>query len=320
MILLFLDLGSTPSSSTIFCSKGIEMKKFFSILLILFSITQCFKAFSSDSTKQKSMFPIQDHFVFLNVHLSLDRKSNIECIKDKNCVLVSDITSNVSELNSTFINTPMLVGSGFVYRHEENKTLILTSNHVCRGINSYLKFQSLLTSSKEEILQSVSESKKYRNLDFIQIKGNYNLNAVVTLFDFNGNKYRDIKVKKQDRSKDLCIVESYNKIGQPVVFSENNCEYGEEIVNVSASDGNYFPNAVPYHIGAYSGSIKNKRFGLMGKGEDIALYTLDIEQGSSGSAVFSKKTKKVCGNINATMKKTNLTIGIASNGIKEFIR
>ena len=58
----------------------------------------------------------------------------------------------------------------------------------------------------------------------------------------------------------------------------------------------------------------------MGKGEEIALYTLDIEQGSSGSAVFSKKTRKVCGNINATMKKTNLTIGITSNGIKEFIR
>ena len=64
----------------------------------------------------------------------------------------------------------------------------------------------------------------------------------------------------------------------------------------------------------------NKRFGLIGKGEEIALYTLDIEQGSSGSAVFSKKTKKLCGNINATMKKTNLTLGITNNGIKKFIK
>ena len=64
----------------------------------------------------------------------------------------------------------------------------------------------------------------------------------------------------ETKAKDLCIITSNNIIGTPVTFNEDNCNYGEEVINVSASDGNYFPSAVPFHIGAYSGTIKNKRY------------------------------------------------------------
>ena len=297
------------------------MKKIFSILLLMISLTQCFNAFSNDeSIKSKDEIKIQKHFVFLTVHLKLKKKSHESCLEEKSCITITDISNHVKNLNVSFINTPMIVGSSFIFNHVNNKTRILTSDHVCLGIKSYLRFDEMLVSSKNELLETFSKNKNYNYLDIVQLKSNYDLTSVVSLFDFNGNKYEGITINKQDKAKDLCVITSNNIIGTPVVFSEDNCSYGEEVVNVSASDGNYFPSAVPFHIGAYSGTIKNKRFELFGKNEEVSLYTLDIDQGASGSGVFSKKTKKLCGNINATMKNSNLSIGSSNNAILEFIK
>lgn len=295
------------------------MKNAVMIFIILVISAQYLSAFSSASIQKNTAVSIQDHFVFLNVHLILNKKTPDNCNKDKNCELTSNIDHNVVNINTEFINTPMLAASGFVFKHEKNKTYVLTSMHVCEGIKSYLSFKDILEQSKSEMLESLSRQTKYKELDQVHVQSNYNLNAVATLFDFNGNQYQDVSIKKQDKSKDLCVIESNNTIGTPVVVSNKNCMYGEEVVNVSASNGNYFPRAVPYYVGVYSGSVKSKEFGLMGLGEEIAIYTLDIKQGSSGSAVFSKKTKKLCGNVNAIMQKSKLAIGITTMGIKEFI-
>ena len=297
------------------------MKKIFSTLLLIISLTQCFNAFSNDeSFKSKDEIKIQKHFVFLTVHLKLKEKSYESCLKEKSCITITDVSNHVKKLNKSFINTPMIVGSSFVFKHDNNKTRILTSDHVCLGIKSYLRFDEMLVNSKNELLETFGKSKSYSYLDITQLKSNYDLKSVVSLFDFNGNKYEGIEINKQDKSKDLCVITSNNIIGMPVVFNKDNCTYGEEVINVSASDGNYFPSAVPFHIGAYSGTIKNKRFVLFGENEEVSLYTLDIDQGSSGSGVFSKKTKKLCGNINATMKNSNLSIGSSNNAILEFIK
>ena len=297
------------------------MKKLLSILLLLVSVTQCFNAFSNDTNLKKNIqVPIQNHFVFLSVHLKLKRKSHLDCLKENNCVSITDTREHVKKINVSFINTPMIVGSGFVFKHENSKTKILTSNHVCTGINSYLSFESVLVNSKNEILDALGKNKKYSYLDITQLKSNYNIISAVSIFDFYGNKYEGIDIIKQSKPKDLCIVNTNNIVATPVSLQKGNCNYGEDIINVSASDGNYFPNAVPYHIGAYSGTVTNKRFSLFGKNEEVGLYTLDIDQGSSGSAVFSKKTKRLCGNINATMKKTSLSIGSTNNAIIEFVQ
>jgi len=294
------------------------MKRLYYLLLIFFLMFQCMCAFSNDNVKSKEN-DIRDYFVFLSIHLKLEKKSIEECLGTKDCALTSEVINSTTGLNSTFTDNPMLAGSAFVISQEENKTSILTSNHVCQGIESYLQFKRLFINAKNEVFDSLKGSTKFLNIDFDSIKSNYNLNSAVTLFDFYGNKYEGVKIVKQSTSKDLCIIETNNTIGKPVKIPDSNCEYGEDVINISASDGNYYPHAVPFHVGAYSGTVRNKSFGLMGKKEEIALYTLDIEQGASGSAVFSKTTKNLCGNINATMKKTNLTIGITAKGIKSFI-
>ena len=297
------------------------MKKLLSILLLLVSVVQCCKAYSSNNNiKEDVEVQIQNHFVFLSVHLKLERKSHIECLKEKSCISITDTRDQVKKINSSFINTPMIVGSGLIIEHKQSNTNILTSNHVCTGIKSYLRFKDILINSKNEILDALGENKSYSYLDMTQLKSNYNINPVVSIFDFYGNKFEGANIVKQNKSKDLCIINTNNIIGKPVELKKGNCDYGEDVINISASDGNYFPNAVPYHIGAYSGTVKNKRFSLFGRNEEVSLYTLDIDQGSSGSGVFSKKTKRLCGNINATMKKTDLSIGSTNNAIIEFVK
>lgn len=287
-----------------------------SLLLLLFCFCLSFEGICEN---KKDEVKIQDHFVFISSHLYLEKIKKEECLNSE-CLLTEEINNQVKHLNDAFINTPMLAGSSFVIDHLNNKeSIIITSNHVCEGVISYLSYKKTLSLNKNSILKDLTDSSKFSYINHDVIAENFNLTSAVTLFDFNGNTYNGIEVIKQSKSKDLCLIKTKNIIGKPVVIQDKNCEYGEEIINISASDGNYFPKAVPFYRGSYSGSFKNTKFGLVGKNEEIALYTLDIEQGSSGSAVFSKKTKRICGNINATMKKANLSIGITAKGIRSFI-
>ena len=139
------------------------MKNAVLVLVILIISAQYLSAFSSASIQKNTAVSIQDHFVFLNVHLLLNKKSPDNCNKDSNCVLTSNVDSNVININTAFINTPMLAGSGFIFKHESNKTHILTSMHVCEGMKSYLLFQDVLAQAKSEILESVSKQTKFKD-------------------------------------------------------------------------------------------------------------------------------------------------------------
>ena len=200
------------------------MKRLYSLLLIFFLMFQCMCAFSSDNVKIKEN-DIRDYFVFLSIHLKLEKKSTEECLDTKDCTLTSEVINSTTSLNNTFTDNPMLAGSAFVISQEANKTSILTSNHVCKGVESYLQFKRLFINAKNEVFDSLKDSTKFLNIDFDGIKSNYNLNSAVTLFDFYGNKYEGVRIVKQSDSKDLCIIETNNKIGKPVKITDSNCEY-----------------------------------------------------------------------------------------------
>jgi hypothetical protein len=259
----------------------------------------------------------KDHFVYINTHLKLVNKTKEEC--NDNCVLISDVSTNVNEINKLFIDTPVLVGSGFVIEHNKNKSKVMTADHVCQDLIKYTSKENIFIKSKFQILKAIGAKKHFSYLDVAQISANYKIKSVITLFDFNGNTYPDIEILKQNKDKDLCLIGSNYTIGKPAVLSKNNCVYGEELINVSASDGVYFPKVVPYNVGYYSGDLKNHKFSIYGEKEEVALYTIDIEKGASGSGVFSKKTKKLCGTISASMKASGTSIGNTNNSVKEFI-
>lgn len=292
------------------------MKNYFLKLFIVFSLL-----FNSGSSYKVNInnaksSRLENTFVFINTHLKLEKTSN-QC-KEDNCYQMFDINKEVNKINEILLDTPLIVGSGFIYDLSIS-TKILTADHLCTKIDKYLSYSKEFNDSKLDLLSTLGESKKFDPILIIQVLNNHSLIPVVTLFDFNGNKYKYTKTLKQDKNKDLCTIESDSLFGEKIMISEKNCEYGEEVINISAADGIYLPGAVPYYKGIYSGHVKNSKFKVYEKGVEVSLYSIDISEGSSGSAVFSKKTKKLCGNINASIRKAKLSLGSSSNTIKEFL-
>tara|TARA_B100001121_G_scaffold130925_1_gene114831 strand:- start:6901 stop:7788 length:888 start_codon:yes stop_codon:yes gene_type:complete len=288
------------------------MKNFLLTLIILISLVLN-TSFSSYEKNHEYRF--QDHFVFIKTHIRLNR--NKDCKKD--CYELFDIKNQADAINKALEQNPLLVGSGFVYELKSS-TKIMTANHLCKKIEKYIGYKDDFNNNKIDLLQAIVDNKSLDPLSAIHIASNYSLDPIVTLYDFNGNTYEYKRILKQNKNNDLCSIESNNLFGKPVKFSENNCDYGEEIINISASDGVYFPGAVPQFIGIYSGHVKSKKFKVFKEEAEVSLYTINISQGSSGSAVFSKKTRKVCGMIAASMEGAKLSLGSSSNDMKNFIK
>jgi hypothetical protein len=292
------------------------MKNYFLKLFIVFSLLfNSGSSYNININKTKSL-RLENTFVFISTHLKLE-KINSQCV-NANCYQIFDNEKEVDRINNVLIDTPMIVGSGFIYDLSMT-TKILTADHLCTKIDEYLKYSKEFNDSKIELLSELGESIKIDHLLFLQVLNNHSLIPVVTLFDFNGNKYKYNKTIKQDKNKDLCAIESDSLFGEKIELSEKNCTYGEEVVNISAADGIYLPKAIPYYTGIYSGHVKNSKFKVYEKGVEVSLYSIDISEGSSGSAVFSKKTNKLCGNINASLRKAKLSLGSSSDTIKEFL-
>ena len=76
---------------------------------------------------------------------------------------------------------------------------------------------------------------------------------------------------------------------------------------MSSSAGYYYPNAVPIRQGFMNGIVKNQE--INGKiFKDVNLYTLSVQPGASGSAVFNKEGE-VCGTINIAYTRVDLSSG-----------
>lgn len=287
------------------------MKNFLLMLIILISLALN----TSFNTYKKSYeYKLQDHFVFIKTHIKLIK--NKEC--KIGCYSLIDIKKETNKINKALEANPLLVGSGFVYNNNKN-TKIITASHLCDKIESYLSYRKDFNNNKVDLLQAIVNNNSLDPLAAIHIASNYSLDPIVTLYDFNGNTYEYEEILKQDKNKDLCSIKSSNVFGVPVKFSNANCDYGEEVTNISASDGLYFPGAVPQYQGIYSGHVKSNKFKVFNEKAEISIYTININQGSSGSAVFSKKTNKICGIIAASMEGAKVSLGSSNNGIKEFI-
>ena len=287
------------------------MKNFLLTLIILISLAL---NTSFNIHEKSSIYKLQDHFVFIKTHIKLIK--NKECSTD--CYNLFDIENETKKINNALKANPLLIGSGFVYDNNKN-TKIITASHLCDKIDNYLSYRKDFNDNKVDLLQAIVDNNSLDPLAAIYIASNYSLDPVVTLYDFNGNTYTFKEILKQDKNKDLCSIKSNSIFGIPVKFGNANCNYGEEVINISSADGLYFPGAVPQYKGIYSGHVKNKNFKVFNEKAEISIYTINISQGSSGSAVFSKKTNKVCGIIAASMEGAKVSLGSSNNDIKQFI-
>jgi hypothetical protein len=236
-------------------------------------------------------------------YLKLVKKTNyIDC---SSCSIVDDIVKQkIDNFNAKIEKIGAIKASSFVYERLEDKTNILTSEHVCKSIN--------------EFLSTDWDSKSIIKDNLLKIVASYyTFKPTVIVKTFSGSIKHIEHIIKTSKALDLCAMQIEDSWGIPVSFNTL-CKYGEEIFNISASGGFYIPNAVPYRTGWFSGMYIVNDDSTNHQSINQNLYTLKINPGASGSAIFDKDGK-VCGNINEMYTSLDLSSGAASNNIIKFL-
>ena len=223
---------------------------------------------------------------------------------------VTDLLA-ISIMNN-IIDSPFMRASSFIFRHEKEKTFHITSGHVCSEIIKFRKHKKF-NSIREAVMSAAIVSEMFNNK---KLEDQINVIPIVYVKDFFGNKYTFDKKIKINEEADLCKFTTLKKWGVKSSINKKECMYGERVYNISASGGFYSENAVPFREGNFSGvyfdTDNNKKV-------KRNLYTIESLPGSSGSGVYNINGD-LCGNINISYSKSNLSLGATRKNILNFLK
>lgn len=222
------------------------------------------------------------------------------------------IQHDAEQLNLAMSGFDLIKGSGFIYSHIRNNTLVVTNHHVCIEINHKDEATSNIIKKIKSIVKSKIEVKNPLVLLFYDIE--YQFFAT----DFNGERHKVSSIKKSSEYSDLCLLETEDRWGIPAEINDKECNPSEVIFNISASGGLYHPKAFPLRRGYYNGIVYNE-FMSDTVYKERNVYTLHARSGASGSAVFNS-VGKVCGNISHTVIDLDVCYGSSVNDLKDFLR
>jgi S1-C subfamily serine protease len=230
-----------------------------------------------------------------------------------NCSGTFKDIEKINKINKKFHDIPYISASAFIVKHVGNRTILMTAGHVCDELKKFTtntKFKKLGLSVYNYINtnKGIFESKTLKN--------NYFINSEIVVYSFLGNEYVIDKIISIDNKHDICLLSTQSKWGVKVEFAKKDCQY-EEVLNMSASGGYYYPNAVPLRKGIINSLIKRQVYGNKVY-RNVNLYTLHVKQGASGSAVFNKQGK-VCGSINISYIKLDLSSGASRLNLIRFL-
>jgi hypothetical protein len=215
-------------------------------------------------------------------------------------------------LMSKIIDGPFMRASSFIVDHQKNKTVLLTSEHVCEELIKF-KDPKQFKMIKDSIISAAVISNVFNSKD---VKEKINIIPEIYIKDFFGNRYIFDKIVKKDHNTDLCKFTTIKEWGVKSLVNNVECKYGERIYNISASGGFYSKRSAPFREGNFSGiyldSQENKKV-------KTNLYTIESLPGSSGSAVYNANGY-VCGNINVSYSKSNLSLGATRADIINFLK
>tara|TARA_Y100000592_G_scaffold3243_1_gene4656 strand:+ start:2045 stop:2854 length:810 start_codon:yes stop_codon:yes gene_type:complete len=253
------------------------------------------------------------YFVFGFNHIDVMKKSfgmiqvGVKALPTKN----SKADLLALHILNTIIDKPFLRASSFIVKKSINSTSLVTSAHVCNEIDTFKKNDNFSKVKSNVLL--VTNISSFFNLN--EIENHIKIVPNIYVRDFYGKKHTLISIDKINNSSDLCRITTKDSWGLAVRLSLKECIYGERLYNIAASAGFYSPNSVPFREGNYSGVHEEY--------EDNSsnfknLYTIEALPGSSGSGVFNKKGE-VCGNINISYSKSNLSLGATRKDISNIL-
>jgi len=266
------------------------MKKIFLILFIF--LFNC-------GFKSNILYNVKDSFGYINLYFQIKPILSIldnSGYYGQNIVLINDLLKK-------FI---LIKASSHIIKHKDDTTILITSNHVCDDLFNKSEFSSQLQVIKENLIISNLITQSTLNL--------FEFEIIHEIKDFYGKSYQIISKNKKDINNDLCEIRTSYKWGKSLNITNHECEWGDEIFNVSVSAGYYFENAVPIRTGYFLGKVKNEL-----NDNTINSYSLNIQQGASGSLVFNKKGN-ICGNINLASKNADISFGATNKALNEFIK
>ena len=245
---------------------------------------------------------IQKSFGLIRAHYYIEKKD--VCI---DCIMTVDV--DVDTINKDFLSMTFVKSSAFVIKRFKNKTHVLTSNHVCEAIREFYTFTQTKTNSylANRIKDAVLENKEVKRI--------YEIKPTISITTFEGLVYKDLIIIKESKKHDICLVEVPTGFGKAVEIEKENCYYTKGY-NISASGGFYIPNSTPLREG-YINSIAERVMVDNQVFKNVNVYTIQVSPGASGSAVFNSKGK-VCGNINISYEKLQISFGASSKTISEF--
>lgn len=210
-------------------------------------------------------------------------------------------------INELLKEYKLIKATSYIVKHKENQTILITSNHVCDDLfSNENNFVDLLSNIKQNLISSNLMSESSFNL--------YSFSIEYSVTDFFGNDHKIISKNKKDILSDLCEIKTNDIWGKNILVEETECDWGDEVFNISVSAGYYFANAVPIRKGFYLGEVLNPINSI----NTVSVYTLQIQQGASGSIVFNSNGK-VCGNINFTSKSSDISFGATNKQLFKFI-
>ena len=227
---------------------------------------------------------------FAHIELGKCKKGN----EDKCKILLSKNSLN----KETYVN--LSKGSGFIIKHDEKNTFIITANHVCDGLYSLLSKDKYRKFAHDFI---VKFNKSTENFPF-----SFKIKFITSAIDFYGKIHIIKEIVKRDKKNDLCMLRSNKVWGKKVIVSKNKPKLGDELYNLSTPHGYMADNMVPILKGYFSGIANN-----------IYIYTIPAAEGSSGSPVFNKQGELVSILHSVLKKFSNISNGASLDSIKKFI-
>lgn len=218
----------------------------------------------------------------------------------------------IYRLNKKFHSVPYASASAFIVGHSNDKTILMTSGHVCEELKEFTTNEKFKALGDQVYNFMTSHNEALSSNTF---KDNYYIKSEIVVYSFYGDEHIINEIIAIDKEHDMCLVSSNSVWGKKIKFAEKNCEY-EEVYNMSSSGGHYYPNAVPLRKGIINGIIDVQEYGERVY-KNVNLYTLNVKQGASGSAVFNT-AGKVCGSINISYLKLDLSSGASRTNLIDF--
>ncbi len=245
---------------------------------------------------------VQNSFGLIRAHYYIKKKDI--CI---DCNITVDV--DVDTINKDFLSMTFIKASSFVIKKFKSKTHVLTSNHVCEALREFHTFTQTKTNSylANRIKDAVLENKEVQRI--------YEIKPTISITTFDGLVFKGLEILKESKKHDICLIEAPSAFGKEVEIEKEKCYYTKGY-NISASGGFYIPKSTPLRTG-YINNVADKVMVEDQVFENVNVYTIQVSPGASGSAVFNSEGK-LCGNINISYEKLQLSFGASNKTITDF--